>query len=29
MARVQLEHVTKRYDDVTAVDDMTLDIDHG
>ena len=29
MARVQLEHVTKRYDDVTAVDDMNLDIDHG
>ncbi|AUG47382.1 sugar ABC transporter ATP-binding protein [Haloarcula taiwanensis] len=33
MARVQLEHVTKRYDDqgdvVTAVDDMNLDIAHG
>ena len=33
MARVQLKHVTKRYDDqgetVTAVDDMNLDIDHG
>ncbi len=29
MARVQLEHVTKRYDDVTAVDDMNLDIKHG
>ncbi|GGN88871.1 ABC transporter ATP-binding protein [Haloarcula pellucida] len=33
MARVRLEHVTKRYDDqgeiVTAVDDMNLDIDHG
>ncbi|WP_276221561.1 ABC transporter ATP-binding protein [Haloarcula halophila] len=33
MARVKLEHVTKRYDDqgevVTAVDDMNLDIDHG
>jgi len=33
MARVQLNHVTKRYDDhgdtVTAVDDMNLDIDHG
>jgi len=33
MARVKLEHVTKRYDDggeeVIAVDDMNLDIDHG
>jgi multiple sugar transport system ATP-binding protein len=29
MARVQLEGVTKRYDDVTAVDDMNLDINHG
>jgi multiple sugar transport system ATP-binding protein len=33
MARVRLEHVTKRYDDqgetITAVDDMNLDIDHG
>ncbi|GCF12210.1 ABC transporter ATP-binding protein [Haloarcula mannanilytica] len=33
MARVQLKHVTKRYDDqgdvVTAVDDMNLDIAHG
>jgi multiple sugar transport system ATP-binding protein len=33
MARVQLKHVTKRYDDqgetITAVDDMNLDIDHG
>ncbi|WP_276271816.1 ABC transporter ATP-binding protein [Haloarcula litorea] len=33
MARVKLEHVTKRYDDqgetVTAVDDMNLDVDHG
>jgi len=33
MAKVKLEHVTKRYDDqgdvVTAVDDMNLDIDHG
>jgi multiple sugar transport system ATP-binding protein len=33
MARVRLEHVTKRYDDqgdvVTAVDDMNLDIAHG
>ncbi|MBV0922994.1 ABC transporter ATP-binding protein [Halomicroarcula limicola] len=33
MARVRLEHVTKRYDDqgetVTAVDDMNLDVAHG
>src|SRR6056297_3630516 len=33
MARVRLEHVTKRYDDqgdvVTAVDNMNLDIEHG
>jgi multiple sugar transport system ATP-binding protein len=29
MARVRLEHVTKRYDDVTAVDDMNLDIADG
>ena len=33
MARVRLEHVSKRYDDqgevVTAVDDMNLDIEHG
>ncbi|PSP85522.1 ABC transporter ATP-binding protein [Halobacteriales archaeon QS_6_64_34] len=33
MAKLKLEHVTKRYDDqgevVTAVDDMNLDIDHG
>ncbi|WP_135302840.1 ABC transporter ATP-binding protein [Haloarcula amylovorans] len=33
MARVRLEHVTKRYDDqgetVTAVDDMNLDVEHG
>ena len=29
MARVRLEHVSKHYDDVTAVDDMNLDIDHG
>ncbi|MFB6130684.1 MAG: ABC transporter ATP-binding protein [Salinigranum sp.] len=29
MARVTLEHVTKRYDDVTAVDDMNLQIDDG
>ncbi|TYL37144.1 ABC transporter ATP-binding protein [Natronococcus pandeyae] len=29
MARVQLEHVTKRYEDVIAVDDMNLDIEDG
>ncbi len=29
MARVQLEHVTKRYEDVVAVDDMNLDIRDG
>jgi multiple sugar transport system ATP-binding protein len=29
MARVKLEHVTKRYEDVTAVDDMNLDIRDG
>ena len=33
MARVKLEHVTKRYDDgesgVVAVDDMNMDINHG
>jgi multiple sugar transport system ATP-binding protein len=29
MARLKLEHVTKRYEDVTAVDDMNLDIDDG
>ncbi|REA00481.1 ABC transporter ATP-binding protein, partial [Haloferax sp. Atlit-6N] len=29
MARVRLEHVSKHYDDVTAVDDMNLDIGHG
>ena len=29
MARVQLEDVTKNYDDVTAVNDMNLDIRHG
>ncbi|ELK54692.1 sugar ABC transporter ATP-binding protein [Haloferax sp. BAB-2207] len=29
MARLRLEHVSKHYDDVTAVDDMNLDIDHG
>jgi multiple sugar transport system ATP-binding protein len=29
MANLKLEHVTKRYDDVTAVDDMNLDIEDG
>ncbi|WP_255170738.1 ABC transporter ATP-binding protein [Natrononativus amylolyticus] len=29
MARVRLEHVTKRYEDVVAVDDMNLDIRDG
>jgi len=29
MARVQLEHVTKRFEDVTAVNDMNLDIHDG
>ncbi len=29
MARVTLEHVTKRYEDVTAVDDMNLEIRDG
>jgi len=29
MASLKLEHVTKRYEDVTAVDDMNLDIDDG
>jgi len=29
MARVKLEHVTKRYEDVTAVDDMNLEIHDG
>jgi len=29
MANLKLEHVTKRYEDVTAVDDMNLDIDDG
>jgi multiple sugar transport system ATP-binding protein len=29
MARVKLDGVTKRYEDVTAVDDMNLDIEHG
>jgi len=29
MGNVKLEHMTKRYDDVTAVDDMNLDIKDG
>src|SRR6056297_837958 len=29
MGNVKLEHITKRYDDVTAVDDMNLDIKDG
>ncbi|WP_058365129.1 ABC transporter ATP-binding protein [Haloparvum sedimenti] len=29
MANVTLEHITKRYEDVTAVDDMNLDIEDG
>ncbi|MDL5361396.1 ABC transporter ATP-binding protein [Halalkalicoccus sp. NIPERK01] len=29
MARVRLEHVTKRYEDVTAVDDMNMEIEDG
>ncbi|MCU4799434.1 ABC transporter ATP-binding protein [Halobacteria archaeon HArc-gm2] len=29
MARLKLEHVTKRYEDVTAVDDVNLDIEDG
>jgi multiple sugar transport system ATP-binding protein len=29
MGNVKLEHMTKRYDDVTAVDDMNLDINDG
>ncbi len=29
MARVTLEHVTKQYEDVTAVDDMNLEIEDG
>jgi len=29
MASVTLEHVTKRYDDVTAVDDMNFEIEDG
>ncbi|MXV64409.1 ATP-binding cassette domain-containing protein [Natronorubrum sp. JWXQ-INN-674] len=29
MARVRLEHVTKRYEDVTAVDDISMEIEDG
>ncbi len=29
MSRVRLEHITKRYDDVVAVDDVSLDIEDG
>ncbi|OVE86360.1 ABC transporter ATP-binding protein [Natronolimnobius baerhuensis] len=29
MARVQLENITKRYEDVTAVDDVSLEIEDG
>ena len=29
MGNVKLEHIVKRYDDVTAVDDMNLDIKDG
>ncbi|ELY85447.1 ABC transporter ATP-binding protein [Natrialba taiwanensis] len=29
MARVQLEHVTKRYEDITAVDDVSMEIEDG
>ncbi|MFA9415689.1 ABC transporter ATP-binding protein [Natrinema sp. HArc-T2] len=29
MARVRLEHITKRYDDVTAVDDVSMEIEDG
>ncbi|WP_323190284.1 ABC transporter ATP-binding protein [Halostella sp. PRR32] len=29
MAKVTLEHITKRYEDVTAVDDMNLDLRDG
>ena len=29
MARVRLEHVTKRFEDVTAVDDVSLEIEDG
>ncbi|ADD03610.1 ABC-type transport system ATP-binding protein (probable substrate sugar) [Natrialba magadii ATCC 43099] len=29
MARVQLEHITKRYEDVTAVNDVSMEIEDG
>ncbi|MCL9812474.1 ABC transporter ATP-binding protein [Natranaeroarchaeum aerophilus] len=29
MANVKLENITKRYEDVTAVDNMNLDVEHG
>ena len=29
MAELRLSHVTKRFGDVTAVDDVTLDVDDG
>ena len=29
MASVKLENITKRYEDVTAVDDMNLEVEHG
>ncbi|ELY97036.1 ABC transporter [Natrialba chahannaoensis JCM 10990] len=29
MARVQLDHITKRYEDVTAVDDVSMEIEDG
>ncbi|ELY86613.1 ABC transporter [Natrialba hulunbeirensis JCM 10989] len=29
MARIQLEHITKRYEDVTAVDDVSMEIEDG
>ena len=29
MARVRLEHITKRYDDITAVDDVNMEIEDG
>jgi spermidine/putrescine transport system ATP-binding protein len=28
-ADVRLEHITKRFDDVTAVDDLSLDVENG
>ncbi len=29
MARVRLENVTKRFEDVTAVDDVSLEVEDG